>query len=194
LQSYVAGIADKGDIAQAFADQFGEGEPTYSVGLQFELPLGRREARAIQGRRRVELRQLTSQLEATVIDVLTDVEIATGEIGTTYLELRGKYEAMQAAEEEVVYLTQRWRLVPGEERAASFVLEELLDAQERAAIAQFGFAQAQVAHTLALVQLRRATGTLLQHEGVIVQRFCDGDVPRLALEKPHGPVDGQKPR
>ena len=183
LQSYVAGIADKGDIAQAFADQFGEGEPTYSVGLQFELPLGRREARAVHGRRRIELRHLTSQLEATVVEVLTEVEIAAGEVETTFQELRGKYDAMMAAEEEVDYLNERWQTLPGEDRAASFVLEELLDAQERSMLEQYGFAQAQVAHTLSFVQLRRSTGTLLQHEGVIFQRFYDGCIPRLALQK-----------
>jgi outer membrane protein TolC len=189
LQTYVMGIAGRGDIAQAFADQFGKGEPAYSVGLQFELPLGRREARAVQGRRRIELRQLTSHLESTVVDVLTDVEIAVGEVETTYLELRGKFEAMKAAEEEVAYLNERWQLLPGEQQAASFVLDELLDAQQRAAFEQYGFAQAQVNHTLALVHLRRATGTLLQHEGVIFQRFCEGGVPRLSVHKPLNPSD-----
>ena len=119
-----------------------------------------------------------------LIEVLTEVEIAAGEVETTFQELRGKYDAMMAAEEESVdYLNERWLTLPGEDRAASFVLEELLDAQERSMLEQYGFAQAQVAHTLSLVQLRRSTGTLLQHEGVIFQRFCDGCIPRLALQK-----------
>ena len=183
LESYVAGIADRGDIAQAFADQFGEGEPSYTAGLQMEVPLGRRQALAVYQRRRIELRQLTSQFETATVNILAEVEIAAGEVETTYQEMLARYEAMQAAEEEVEHLDQRWRSVPGEERVASYILEELLEAQQRSAIEQFGFVRSQVAHTMALIELRRATGTLLQHEQIVHQRVCDGCIPRLIVDK-----------
>ena len=38
-------------------------------------------------------------------------------------------EELLATDEEVRYLHDRWRLLPGDDRAVSFVLEELLDAR-----------------------------------------------------------------
>ena len=90
---------------------------------------------------------------------------------------------MMAAEEDVAYLEKRWRILPGEDRSAALVLEDLLDAQLRAAVEQNSYAQAQVNHMLALVELKRAMGTLLQYEQISLVRTCQDCLPDLMLSK-----------
>jgi outer membrane protein TolC len=183
METYLSGLEGNGDIAQALGDQFSVGEPGYSVGLELDVPLGRRGAMALHQRRRLELRQLMSELDATAVTLLTEVEIAVGEVDTSYHEMQGKYHAMIAAEEDVRYLRERWRILPGEDRTASFLLEDLLDAQERLAAEQISLTRAQVDYTMALVELKRATGTLLQHENVTYRRVRQGSLPELILDK-----------
>ena len=189
METYVAGLRGEGDIAQAFGDQFSVGEPGYSLGLKFEVPLGRRGPLANHQRRNLELRHLTSQLDATAVTLLTEVEIAVGETDTAYREMQGKYHAMIAAEEDVNYLQERWRSLPGEDRSASLILEDLFDAQERLAIEQINFTQAQIGYTMALVELKRATGTLLQYETITYRRACKEGAPELILEKPNAHLE-----
>ena len=63
LASYVSGLEGDADISGAWADQFASGRPTYSAGLLFEYPFGNRQAQARLKKRRLELRQMTNQLE-----------------------------------------------------------------------------------------------------------------------------------
>ena len=76
-----------------------------------------------------------------------------------------------------------WRMLPGEDRSASLVLEDLLDAQSRAAVAQNNFVQAQVNHMLALVELKRAQGTLLQYEQITLHRTNTGCLPDMMISR-----------
>ena len=182
-ETYVKGLAAQGNIGTAFGDQYSVGEPGYSLGLQLELPWRRRGARTVHDRRRLELQQLQSQLDVAAHQIITEVDVSAGEVRTTHREMQGKYHAMIAAEEDVAYLERRWRILPGEDRSAALVLEDLLDAQLRAAVEQNSFAQAQVSHMLALVELKRAMGTLLQYEQISLNRTGQDCLPDLILLK-----------
>ncbi len=187
-ETYVKGLEGQGDIGTALGNQFRVGEPGYSVGLQFELPWRRRGARSAYDRRRLELQQVASQLDAVALQVVTEVDVAIGEVQTTYREMQGKYHSMMAAEEDVAYMTKRWRMIPGEDRSATLVLEDLLDAQLRAAVEQNNFVQAQVNHMLAFVELKRIMGTLLQSEEITFQRTFNDCLPDMMISKT--PRDG----
>lgn len=183
LETYVAGLDQDLDIGQAFADQFRLGEPSYTAGLVFEVPLHRRAAKARYQRRQLQLRQITQQFDETVQNLSTEVEIAVREVNATYRELLGKFNAMKAAEAEVDYLTRRWELLSGDERSGSFLLEDLLDAQDRLAIEQYGFAVAQRDYTLSQTALKKATGTLLEQEQIEPVRVCRDGLPDLRFER-----------
>ncbi len=183
LETYVAGLDQDHDIGQALGDQFTVGEPSYTAGLVFEVPLQRRAAKARLQRRRLQLRQITQRFDDTVQTLLTEVEIAVREVTTTYREMFGKYRAMKAAVAEVDYLTQRWQLLAGDDRSASFLLEDLLDAQDRLAIEEYGFAVAQRDYTISQVTLNRATGILLQQEEIEPVRMCRGGLPELRFKR-----------
>jgi outer membrane protein TolC len=162
LASYVSGLEGDADIGGAWEDQFASGRPTYSAGLLFEYPLGNRYAQARLKKRRLELRQLTNELEVTTANVRLEVETAVREIATTHREMLSHYHAIRGSEAEIEYLDRRWRLLPGDQQVAGIVLDDLLNAQERLGRAEASYAAALAAYNIALVQLKRAVGVLLQ--------------------------------
>jgi outer membrane protein TolC len=188
LETYVAGLEQDHNIGQAWADQFRVGEPSYTAGLMFEVPLQRRAAQARLERRQLQLRQVTERFEETVQNLMTEVEIAVRDLTAAYQEMTAKYQAMLAAEAEVDYATRRWELLPGDERSASLLLESLLDAQERLAVEEYGFALAQRAYAMTHTELKRATGTLLQQQRIEPVRSCHNGLPQLHFQKQPGLV------
>jgi outer membrane protein TolC len=164
LSSYVAGLQGDADIGQAFGDQFGAGRPSYSAGVLMEYPFGNRAAQARLKRRRLELSQLTNQLEIATSNVRYEVETAVREVETAHREMMSHYHAIQGGEAEIEELQRRWRLLPGDQPAAGIVLDDLLQAQERLNRAEGSYAELLVTYNIALVQLKRATGLLLQNQ------------------------------
>lgn len=164
LETYVAGLEGRSRVDQAWQNQFSVGEPGYTAGLLFEVPLHNRAARARHERRQAEMRQITSELQAIVDATMLDVEIAWRAVQTAHRGIRANYRSMTAIQAEVDYLQDRWTRLPGDDRSASFLLEDLLRAQDRLAEAEFSFAEAQNAYTMAQVRLKQAMGVLLAKE------------------------------
>ncbi|MCA9053197.1 MAG: TolC family protein [Planctomycetaceae bacterium] len=183
-ETYVAGLAGNGNVGVAWGNQFDQGQPGYSVGLQFEVPLGNRAAKARYQRRQVELRQLQSQYQVTLQTVGLEVEVAVREVETSQKELLAKAAAVEARKEQLSTLEQRWERLPQEDLTATLVLENILTAQDRLAEAEFGHLQSQVTYNLSLTNLKRATGSLLQHELVSIERYCQCGVPAQTAVKP----------
>ncbi len=186
LEGYVAGLEGNSDIAQAFGGQFTVGEPGYTVGLVGEVPWGKRAARAKQRRRQLELRQLANELQATTDLLLAEVEVAVREVHASAQEMSSTRAAMLATQSEVDYLDERWQLLAGDDQAASFLLQDLLDAQDRMSAAERTVVTTQVNHALSQCQLKRAMGTLLDCQQVSAHRVYECETPRLILEK-NGP-------
>jgi outer membrane protein TolC len=182
-QAYVAGLEADSQIADAFGEQFTAGRPSYSVGLNYEVPIGNRAACARNTRRRLEYRQLQNQYQTTLATVKLEVEVAVREIETSAQELIAKKEAMVARDAQLSALTKRWQQLPGEDLSAVLALENLLTSQERLVAAENEFLQSQLTYSLAMMNLKRSTGLLLQAEGINVAEMNDGDLPALVAEK-----------
>lgn len=177
LGSYVYGLQGNSEIGDAWVSQFNQGRPTYWTGLQFEYPLYNRSANARRTQRLVELRQSTNKLQQTMIQVRAETEVAVREVTTTYREMVSKFQAMQADQTEIEYLTSRWRLAADDQQLAGVVLNDLLGAQERLAAAEYGFAAAEAAYNVALANLNAVTGTLLQADRVRMTTLMIEGVP-----------------
>lgn len=162
ITSYVAGLQERAEIVQSFANQFDQGRPGYTVGMEFEVPLGNRAARARMEQRQWELRRAINGFRSTVETSLTEVEIACREVDTSWREMLGKYEAMVAAQNEVSYLQDRFDVLPAVEDSSVLLLENLLDGYERLADEEAAFSLAQSNYALSLILLRRTTGVLLR--------------------------------
>lgn len=184
-ETYVAGLSGQHDVGAAWSNQFSDGEPGYSIGLQFEVPLHNRAARSRHQRRCLELRQMQNQYATTLETIELEVQVAVREVSTSQRELFAKEEAMLARQEQMDYITERWKRLPGEGVSASLTLENLLTAQERLAAAEYEYLQSQMTYNLSLTNLKRATGTLLQHEGVTVSKTCVNGLPTQLATKPY---------
>ena len=170
VNTYVAGLEGKGQVFKAWGDQLSEGRPGFTVGLQFEVPLGNRAANARYNRRRWELYRAVNQFQATVENALTEVELAVREVSTAYREMIAKYQSMITAQEETEYLTDRFKTLPGANSTATALLVDLLESQERLADEETAFVDAQVKYSVSLIKLRRSMGTLLT---------CDSGAPHV---------------
>lgn len=166
LESYLSGLRGRYDVGQAWVDQFAAGGPSYTAGLVYELPLGRRAGKAQIQKREVEMRQLTSQFRALTENIASDVEIAVRNVDTAYRLMLAKEQSVAAANTNAHYFHRRWELLPGDDRAATFLLQDLLDAQDRLAAQEDNFVQAQIAYVMSLARFKRATGQLLQCESM----------------------------
>ncbi|MCA9266130.1 MAG: TolC family protein [Planctomycetales bacterium] len=162
LSTYVAGLEGNSEVFSAYGNQFAEGRPGFSVGLLFEVPLGKRAGRARFERRQWELTRATEQLRLAVETALAETEQSIREVDTTYQEMVGRYEAMLAADDETKFLIDRWQTLPGIDDSATLLLEDLLDSQARLADEEAAFVQAQVNYSVSLVRVRKAMGTLLR--------------------------------
>ena len=87
-EAFVSGLRGDSEFGQAFVDQFSAGGPSYSLGLNYELPVGNRLAKARLCRRQVELRQLERQYSQALEAIQVEVDIAVREMATSYAEVR----------------------------------------------------------------------------------------------------------
>jgi len=175
-QSYLNGLRGDSDFGGAFTDQFSTGRPSYSVGLQYEMPVGNR--------------LLQDEYARALQAVQTEVDIAVRELKTAHMEIRAKYRAMQAAEAEANTIEQRWlRLIDGS-GTSSLNLESLLRAQERVTASEREYASSLLTYNLAMVNLKRSNGTLLQSESVSIDKDCKEGCGDINLNKGAPVADG----
>ncbi len=185
-QGYLSGLDGDSDFGQAFTNQFSQGRPSYSVGLQYEFPIGNRLARARMCRRRIEMRQIQSQYEQALAAVETEVDIAVRELKTSYQEIAARRRSLVAAEAEAETIEVRWQSMIDGSGQSGLNLESLLRAQERVTNAEREYVTSVLNYNLAMINLRQANGTLLIAENVSINRTsdsCAGD--DLIVSKGH---------
>lgn len=189
-QGFLNGLQGDSDFGRSFTDQFSTGRPSYSVGFQYEMPIGNRLAKARVCRRKHELSRLQDEYGRAVEAVSTEVDIAVRELNTSYKELSAKGRALSAAEAEANTIEQRWlRMVDGS-GTSGLNLESLLRAQERVTAAEREYVQSILTYNLSMVNLKRSNGSLLQTENVHVSKSCEGGCQQIHTGK-SGPAAEQ---
>ena len=182
-QGYLNGLQGGGDFARAFGDQFSTGRPSYSVGIQYELPVGNRLAKARLCRRKHELARLQDEYSRALQAVQTEVDIAVRELKTAHQEVYAKYRALSAAEAEANTIEQRWLRMADGSGTAALNLESLLRALERITEAERDYVTSQLTYNLASINLKRTNGTLLQSEDVITSEGCENGCGSINITK-----------
>ena len=183
-ETYVAGLRGNYSVGKAYNDQFSVGAPSYSVGLQFEVPIGRRLSQARLTRREIELRQVRNQFRSVTETIKVEVEVATREVETAFKEMLAKQQQIAATTEDAKSIAHRWEMLPGADGSAAVVLDQLLRAQERQTAAENDFLLAELTYNLALTNMKKSTGELLQSEMITEGRYYESGVPRTVLDKP----------
>lgn len=183
-QGYLSGLRGDNDFGGALRDQFSTGQPSYSVGIQYEMPIGNRLSRSRLARRRVEMRQLQRRYALALTAIQTEVDIAVREMNTSWQEIQAKGRALAAAEAETKTIEARWSKMADGSGSSSLNLESLLRAQERVTDAERDYVTSLLTYNLSIINLKKATGTLLQSENVTVGRqMAKCDAPSLYLDK-----------
>ena len=180
---FSSGLQGNSNVGRAFIDQFQTGRPSYSVGLQYELPIGNRAALARHQRRQLESRRLGSIFRATTEQITMEALNAVGEVQAAFQEASLQQLAVEASRSELQNIYTRWKYQIGSDRTAGLVLDDILRANERLSGLEIEFVNSSLAYNLALMNLKRATGTLLQAEQVDMGRGCQCRLPVVKHEK-----------
>ncbi len=159
---------------QGLESSFGEAEDrqldfnhfNWSVGLQLEIPIGNREARAVWQRSLLQRAQAIYQYRSLIEQVALDVKTAAREVETTWAEIVTTRAARFAADQSLNAIQQREE---AKEPLTPTFVQLKLDTQERAATARIAEVQAISNYNNALARLERAKGTLLRYSNVVME-------------------------
>ncbi|MGB7157142.1 MAG: TolC family protein [Tepidisphaeraceae bacterium] len=157
---------DGGSFPSAFENQNEYDDLSFAVGLQFEIPIGNRAARAGYRRSRLQQEQAVTQYAALIDQVAFEIKRSLREIETTWEEMVATRQAVFANADALLALRQREEA--NEPLTPDFV-ERKLNQQERLAEARRAQAAAVSNYNNAISQLELAKGTLLRYNNVIME-------------------------
>ena len=157
------GLQGLGHTPNFAKDQFNSGKyVSYSLGLIFEYPIGNRYRRAELRKKRMERLKAIAELQQTADDVAVSVSEQIRQINTSFQEMLARRKAVAAAKTHLKALEEteiRRRLTPE-------YLNVKLSAQQNVASSELLELQAAVSYNVALAQLARHTGTVIQMQRV----------------------------
>ncbi len=163
---YLAGLNGDSAMLRSFGDQFSLARPGVNAGVEYEIPYGRRAAKARNRAAHQQFLQMTERYREAVIQTRAEVEIASRNLQTALAALKVKQQVYEEAVRQETLIRQRWEMLGPEGRNGALVLEDLLDQQENRSIAEQDLVAGEVAYLVAMVDLQQAMGTLLISEGI----------------------------
>jgi|CXWL01.1.fsa_nt_gi outer membrane protein TolC len=134
----------------------------YFIGVELEIPIGNRGPKAAHHRARLQYEQQAAQLQSTFEKVILDVNLVVRALQTAFDQIAPSYEAAEAREREVQSIVAR------AERKDINTLTTELNARQSLAGARRAMLGAMVNYNIAIADLERAKGTLLQFHNVII--------------------------
>jgi outer membrane protein TolC len=152
---------------RAIGEQANGSNFSYAFGLEFEIPIGNREARAIYQRSLLQQAQAQEQYRAAMGTVTFDCDTAVRAVQTSWDELAANRRAVFSAQDTLHGMEQRESA--GEPLTPEFV-ELKLDYQDQLASSRRDEATAVSDYNKAIAGVEQAKGTLLQFNNVVMQR------------------------
>jgi outer membrane protein TolC len=188
VSTFISGVDENKDVGGAFGDA-ADYNPSYAVGFSFEVPLGRRVANSRIQRQQLDYQRLQHQLEQTLGNVRLDARLAYRNVQSLSSELENHKLAAQQAAQELQSVTDRTsKGLSGGAESASLMIDDLLQSQARLGHAEERLLRSQTDLSVALVQLKRATGQLLQ--AAPMPQVSDHFVQQANFEQP---VNAEQP-
>ncbi|MCA9197845.1 MAG: TolC family protein [Planctomycetales bacterium] len=161
-EAYIAGLQGNNDVANAWSDQFNGGTPGVSAGLVFERPAANRSARGAVQEREFELAQLGHLLREMNETIRADVESAVRDISAASTNVSSRHESLAAANQELDYLQDRWKMLGDDPNLGQVQLNDLFQAQDRVLQEEQGLLLATIDFHLAILDLQKATGAFVR--------------------------------
>lgn len=159
--------ATKGDYRDTLSDQTKFGNWDYSLGLQFQFPIGNREALSIFRRTALQREQAIDQYSEIVSQVSLDIRQACREVSVDFDLIDSNRQARLAAERELQQVVDRQDKGVDPLDPTFVQLRLQVEGQLAAARQQENDAISQ--YNIALERLERAKGTLLRYNNVVLQ-------------------------
>jgi outer membrane protein len=141
----------------------------YLIGVEFEVPIGNRSARAAHTRARLQYTQAVAALRQQLEQVILEVNLALRQVVTAYDQIEPQFKSTEASEEEVRSIVAR------AERKDINTLTTELNSRESLASARRSLLQILVDATTAVVDLERSKGTLLDYYNIQIVEEIEVD-------------------
>jgi len=159
------------DFIGALTNAFNNSSPDYYVGLNLSIPIRNRVAKADQYRSELEYRQAELRMEQLKKQVRIEVRNAQYALAQTGARVEAATKARNVAQRTFDIMKKEQELGAG----SSY---QTLSAQRDLALAELDLVGAMTVYAKAKVELDRATGTTLEHNGILIQEAITGMVPQ----------------
>ena len=158
------------DFGGALLNSFNNTSPDYYVGLNLSIPIRNRVAKADQFRSELEYRQAELRLEQLKKQVRIEVRNAQYALDQTGARVEAAKKARDLAQ-------RTFEITKKEQELGAGSSYQTLSAQRDLALAELDLVSAMTIYEKAKVELDRATGTTLEHNGILIQDAVSGAVP-----------------
>jgi len=159
------------DFAGALSNTFNNSSPDYFLGLNLNLPIRNRVAKADQYRSELEYRQSELRMEQLKKQVRIEVRNAQYALDQTGARVEAARKARDLAQ-------RTFEITKKEQELGSGSIYQTLSAQRDLALAELDLVSAQTIYEKAKVELDRTTGATLEHNGILLQDAIKGVVHR----------------
>ncbi len=179
--NFVGQVSSEGlgaNLTEAVRDQ-GWDHLDYTFGLQFEVPLGNRAARAIWRRAQLQRLQAIDQYRALVDEVSLNVKLAVRDVETKWETIVGARHARFSAKDALDAVQERED--NNQEPLTPEFVNRKLDLQSQLAETQRAEATAISDYQVSIATLERAKGTLLRYNNIVMAESAMGAEPRNAV-------------
>ena len=146
--------------------------------VRLNFPLMNNAAKARELRKKLEIKQLMSQLDTTVTNILLEAQISYREMIKYNMAMKRRYAVVQSTNKEIEGLVSRIDYLISKNEEYGSILYRLLDALERLNQAEMEFSTSELTYNLSLVQLQSAKGTLIEESGVVIKETEEDALPK----------------
>jgi outer membrane protein TolC len=157
------------DFAGALGNTFNNSSPDYYIGLNLNIPIRNRVAKADQYRSELEYRQAELRQEQLKKQVRIEVRNAQYALEQTGARVDAARKARNLAQ-------RTFDITKKEQELGSGSSYQTLTTQRDLSLAELDLVSAMTIHEKARVELDRATGTTLEHNGIQIQDALNGTV------------------
>lgn len=187
LQTQFSGLG--GSTGDAYDDLFKGGHTDFLAGLNFEQPIGNREAEATLRQRNLETSQAVIAYRNTIQGIVSEIVVALRNVTTNYRQIENTRAARLAASESLRALEVEEDLT--QPKTAEF-LNLKLQRQEQLADSEQREIQALTEYNISLARLHSAMGTSLKRNKIM---FDTQNVEPIDTKTPVFPKwDDERPR
>jgi outer membrane protein TolC len=158
-----------GGLGDSLLSSFNNSAPDYFLGLNLNIPLRNRVAKADQYRSELEYRQ--AQLREEQLKKQIRIEVRNAQYALEQTEAR-----VGAAQKARDLADRTFEITKKEQTLGAGSSYQTLTSQRDLSVAELDLVTARTIYEKAKVELDRATGTTLEHNGILIQDAINGSV------------------